>query len=98
MVHGVGVEPDGPDVSLIHLELQLYPTPAHDVVHLVWSGWQGAAVTVAIYDAMGRRLAVPIDMHDTGCTAHIESLTHGCYMMVLTDNGGSRRLTKRFVK
>ena len=72
--------------------VSIYPNPAHGVAHVPFTLKQGATVSVSVYDALGRRVAQPLDSQARAAGSHVvdvntSRLTPGLYTCRLVVNG-----------
>ncbi len=92
----VGVEDGG---VLTETGLTIYPNPSRGTLHVEWTGTQSGTVDLAVFDALGRRVAersgvaVPAGPSRLPLSLDVPS---GLYLLRLTDNVGTvqaRRIT-----
>jgi hypothetical protein len=82
------------DVSLP--QLNLYPNPATDVLHLDLKGFEGR-VNTQVFDLTGKLMQAQITEEGSQSQLDIQSLSQGLYILRITDEGG-KTATAKWIK
>jgi subtilisin-like proprotein convertase family protein len=79
-------------------DINLYPNPASDFIHLEWESAIESEHTLAIYDALGQvhnRTIVKVNKGTNRTSIPVDQLSAGLYLLSIQE--GSKRITKEFI-